>query len=80
MKIKKRKFTKKECKALDKPVTRNSFVLSSFVAYCEKHPEQRFWQALRNWSGCNFIYVSDCADNHSNNEIKDTFYFLGRSS
>jgi len=24
--------------------------LSSFVSYCEAHPEQRFWQALRNWA------------------------------
>lgn len=24
--------------------------LESFVKYCEENPEQRFWQALRNWS------------------------------
>lgn len=31
--------------------TRNSEKLASFVKYCEEHPEERFWQALRNWSG-----------------------------
>jgi len=24
--------------------------LESFVKYCEENPEQRFWQALRNWA------------------------------
>lgn len=32
-------------------MTRNSEKLASFVAYCESHPDERFWQALRNWSG-----------------------------
>jgi hypothetical protein len=39
--------------------TRNSEVLESFVAYARAHPEQRFWQALLNWSGFRFILVSD---------------------
>lgn len=25
-------------------------LLASFVRYCKKHPKERFWQALRNWS------------------------------
>jgi hypothetical protein len=29
---------------------RNKAALASFTAYCEAHPQQRFWQALRNWS------------------------------
>lgn len=37
------------------PPTRNSVVLASFVAYCETHPDERFWQALRNWSGYHLI-------------------------
>jgi len=35
--------------------TRNSEVLASFVKYCEENPELRFWQALKNWSGCGAI-------------------------
>jgi hypothetical protein len=37
--------------------TRNSEVLKSFVEYCEAHPQERFWQALRNWSGHSFVFV-----------------------
>jgi hypothetical protein len=40
-------------------MTRNSEVLASFVAYCTAHPDQRFYQALLNWSGVPFILVSD---------------------
>jgi len=39
-------------------VSRNSKVLASFVAYCEAHPDERFWQALRNWSEYSFILAS----------------------
>jgi hypothetical protein len=35
--------------------SRNMGVLLDFVAYCKAHPELRFWQALRNWSGHSFI-------------------------
>lgn len=38
-------------------MNKNSKVLQDFVKYCEEHPEERFWQALRNWSGQSFIYV-----------------------
>ena len=29
--------------------------LLDFINYCFNHPEDRFWQALRNWSGYHFI-------------------------
>lgn len=59
--------------------------LTSFAEYCENHPEERFWQALRNWSGYGFIYgqddkgagsVVDTAKDLAGREIKlhDTFY------
>jgi hypothetical protein len=38
---------------------RNSQVLASFVQYCEEHPHERFWQALRNWSEYAYIYVGN---------------------
>ncbi len=40
-------------------MTRNSAALASFVAYCEANPEQRFWQALRNWSGHDYVATID---------------------
>lgn len=38
--------------------TRNSKVLASFVAYCQRNPSERFWQALLNWSKMPFILIS----------------------
>ena len=29
--------------------------IQSFIKYCLEHPEERFWQALRNWSKYDFI-------------------------
>ncbi len=34
-------------------------LLESFVAYCKAHPHERFWQALRNWVGWGFVWVSN---------------------
>ena len=55
-----------------KKKTRNSDKLFSFLMYCVQHPEERFWQALRNWSGYGFIYGSN--EPNGEGELKDTFY------
>jgi hypothetical protein len=56
----------------DKTVkTRNSEVLASFVEYCEYHPDERFWQALRNWAGVSLVLVVDL----SFSPARDTFYW-----
>lgn len=34
-------------------------VLKDFIQYCKKHPEQRFWQALTNWSGYNYVLLKE---------------------
>lgn len=69
--------------------TRNSKVLASFVAYCQQYPDQRFWQALRNWSDYNFVLVSNTLPPTTEDmrgcytkpyEIYDTFYWEGRST
>lgn len=31
-------------------------LLRDFIKYCGDHPDERFWQALRNWSGAEAIY------------------------
>jgi hypothetical protein len=55
----------------------------SFIDYLEKHPEQRFWQAVRNWAKVHFVLTSTHFDPDMLNqkfmkdkdaEIKDTFY------
>ncbi len=47
--------------------------LSSFIRYCVKHPDERFWQALRNWSGYSFIFAG-----HMRQHSHDTFNWEGR--
>ena len=59
-------------------MNKNKKVLTDFVKYCEANPEQRFWQALRNWSGNNFIFV--CNDPSGEGEVEDTFYFEGKNA
>lgn len=54
--------------------TRNSEVLASFVAYCEAHSDQRFWQALLNWSKLSWIVVGPPEPN----KYVDTYYWEGR--
>lgn len=49
--------------------SKNTLSLSSFAGYCLKHPEQRFFQALRNWFGVGYIGTSNDLE-----EWHDTFY------
>jgi hypothetical protein len=58
-------------------MSRNSKVLVSFVWYCLTHREERFWQALRNWSGHRYIIASKECPLFSNE--RDTFYWEGRN-
>lgn len=64
--------------------TRNSAVLYDFVEYCNKNPDQRFWQALRNWSGSDFIlyWESNEFDFHKAQEmgLHDTFYWENKNN
>lgn len=52
---------------------KNKKLLDEFVEYCNKHPEQRFWQALRNWSGWGHILV--CQKWGDNDTEQDTYYW-----
>ena len=54
--------------------SKNEKLLKSFSKYCAEYPEQRFWQALRNWAEIPFIY----AGTKPSSEIiggQDTFYW-----
>ena len=56
-------------------------LLKELTEYCETHPEERLWQAIRNWSGFGFILASESEDIEELNDPKnivDTFYFTGR--
>lgn len=58
-------------------LSKNERVLNHFIDYCQRHPEQRFWQALRNWCGFNFVLLTNDPDRQG--EIHDTFYWEGRN-
>lgn len=60
-----------------KRMNKNKKTLESFVEYCDKHPEQRFWQALRNWSGYEAIYSGPVVDLRLE-DLKDTFYKVAK--
>jgi len=57
--------------------SKNKAVLNDFVKYCSKYPDLRFWQALRNWSNHNFIYVVD--DPSGEGDTVDTFYWTKKN-
>ena len=62
--------------------TRNSVLLDSFVRYCKANPDQRFWQALRNWAAVDFILFSRIAPyefDEPEGWLKDTFHMEGRN-
>lgn len=57
--------------------------LASFIVYCMTHPQLRFWQALRNWSGYHFIVATDTdivagARQIDRELLRDTFHWEGR--
>ena len=59
-------------------MNKNIEQLKSFEQYCKEHPEERFWQALRSWSGYNFILASTASEIAINTEKTiDTFYLEG---
>ena len=56
--------------------SKNLDKLMDFYLYCLKHPEERFWQALRNWSGYKYILVTDEESllDIDIMQLEDTFY------
>ncbi len=56
--------------------SKNQKLLLDFSVYCAQHPEERFWQALINWSNSITIYKAKY-DNLGESKIRliDTFYF-----
>jgi hypothetical protein len=68
---------------------KNSKQLKSFIEFCKKHPEQRFWQALRNWAKADYVLISNMFDvdmfddkwlaEHPDFDIYDTFHETGKN-
>lgn len=64
-------------------MSKNSTMLAAFTAYCRQHPEERFWQALRNWTEFSFIFSARVAKEGEDYDfillgtplkVYDTFY------
>ena len=53
--------------------SRHAAVAASFAAYLASHPEERFWQALRNWSGAESIGFGKRGES----SMRDTFHWEG---
>jgi hypothetical protein len=60
-------------------MSRNRDLLDDFTDYCRENPEERFWQALRNWSGQAVIWASKTGSDHDRSYPKDTLYWEGRN-
>jgi len=53
---------------------KNQKLLKDFTNYCKAHPEERFWQALRNWARIPFLMISRNG-RFNYDDLEDTFYF-----
>jgi len=47
----------------------------SFIWYLVKHPNERLWQALRNWSKRETIYAESFDEDVDDDILLDTFYW-----
>ena len=59
-------------------------LLESFTKYCNKHPEERFWQALRNWGAFGYILAATTWSYEKGHgfydDIVDTFYWENKET
>jgi len=49
-------------------------LFESFRKYCVTHQEERFWQALTNWSKYRFIFGSQSDSFEDFTNLEDVFY------
>lgn len=56
-------------------MNKNKKLLDDFTKYCNANPDERFWQALRNWSEYSFIGVSN-----GGGSFRDTFYWENKTN
>lgn len=47
----------------------------AFIKYLEEHPDERFWQAIRNFWRADYIVLTDNLDQEDEfPALRDTFY------
>ncbi len=57
---------------------KSATLLTSFARYCVEHKDQRFWQALCNWSGVQSIHIVKTLSKDAIEYI-DTWYMEGKN-
>lgn len=75
IKTKKRRAQKKFAREQRKKEStmRDQKAKEDFIKYLEEHPQERFWQAVRNFQHFNFIYASNKIVDDP--DVHDTFYW-----
>ena len=76
--------------ASDQPSSRPVTPADELFAYINSHPEERLWEAIRNWSGCDYILLGNLTNRRGGKDyatidsmkiyVYDTFQFGGRDS
>jgi len=57
-------------------MSKNEKLLVELIAYCQAHPEQRFWQAVRNWANVSHLFIGELdMKTLKPINLKDTYYF-----
>lgn len=51
----------------------------ALLDYFDKHPQERLWQSIRNFSGRSFIVAMDKVPQYDKGE-EDTFYWEGNNA
>lgn len=56
---------------------RDEELKQDFIQYMADHPDERFWQSVRNFTGYGAVGVSDTIGADGWNNYVDTFHFEG---
>lgn len=61
--------------------SKNFKLATSFYDYCCAHPQERFYQALRNWAGVDFFIKANLKNSDIDwDSAEDTFYWSGKNN
>ena len=69
----------KSWKGKKQTTSKNWKLMDNFMVYCYKHPEERFWQSLRNWAKVVKVYVEKYNRQIDDDIVEDTFEFKSKN-
>lgn len=53
--------------------SKNADTLKAFTLFCQLFPELRFWQALKEYTGADKIYISKYSKKWDDQILEDTY-------